>query len=66
MNQIMYDLTYWFDFIELAVCHHPLISAATVLVGFLFYQAVSTMKLIGAIISFGLAAAMAILLKMLM
>src|SRR5512147_2864736 len=44
-NQIMYDLTYWFDFIILVVRHHPLVSVATVLVAFLFYQALSVMKL---------------------
>ena len=66
MNQIMYDLTYWFDYMMLVVRHHPLISVATVLVAFLFYQALSVMKLIGAIISFGLAVVTAILLEMLM
>jgi multidrug efflux pump subunit AcrB len=66
MNQIMYDLTYWFDFVLLAVSHHPLISVATVLVAFLFYQALGVMKVIGTIISFGLAVATAILLQMLM
>jgi hypothetical protein len=66
MNQIMYDLTYWFDFIMLVVRHHPLISVATVLVAYLFYQAISVMKLVGAMISFGLAVVTAILLTMLM
>jgi multidrug efflux pump subunit AcrB len=66
MNQIMYDLTYWFDFIILVVRHHPLMSVATVLVAFLFYQALSVMKLVGTIISFGLAVVTAILLEMLM
>ena len=66
MNQIMYELTYWFDYMMLVVRHHPLISVATVLVAFLFYQALSVMKLIGAIISFGLAVVTAILLEMLM
>ena len=66
MNQIMYDLTYWFDFVVLVVRHHPLISVATVLVGFLFYQALSVMKFIGTVISFGLAVLTAILLQMLM
>ena len=66
MNQIMYDLTYWFDFVTLAVRHHPLISVATVLVAFLFYQALGVLKVIGTIISFGLAVATAILLQMLM
>ena len=66
MNQIMYDLTYWFDYMMLVVRHHPLISVATVLVAFLFYHALGVMKLIGTIISFGLVAVTAILLEMLM
>jgi hypothetical protein len=66
MNQIMYDLTYWFDFIMLVVRNHPVVSVATVLVGFIFYQALGVMKLIGTIISFGLAVVTAILLEMLM
>jgi len=66
MNQIMYDLTYWFDYMMLVVRHHPLISVAIVLVAFLLYQALSVMKLIATIISFGLAVVTAILLEMLM
>ena len=66
VNQILYDLTYWFDYSTHMVLHHPLISVATVLVAFLFYQALSVMKLIGTIISFGLAVVTAILLEMLM
>ena len=62
MNQIMYDLTYWFDFSMLVVRSHPFISVAAVLVGFIFYQALSTLKLVGTIISFGLALVMAALL----
>ena len=66
INQLMYDLTYWFDFSMSAVVHHPIVSVVTVLVGFIFYQALSTLKLIGTIISFGLAVATAIFLEMLM
>ena len=66
MNQIIYNLTYWFDFIMLVARHHPLVSVATVLVAFVFYQALSVMKFIAAIFSFGLALGMAILLEMLM
>jgi hypothetical protein len=58
----MYDLTYWFDYSVSTVVHHPIVSVATVLVGFIFYQALSTLKLIGTIISFGLAMVIAILL----
>ena len=66
MNQIMYELTYWFDYMTLVVRHHPLISVAAVLVAFLLYQALSVMKLMGTIISFGLAVVTAILLELLM
>jgi multidrug efflux pump subunit AcrB len=66
INQIIYELTYWFDFIMLLVRHHPFVSVAAVLAAFLFYQAISVMKLIGTIISFGLALVTAILLEMLM
>jgi len=62
----MYDLTYWFDYTTGMVLHHPIISIATVLVGFLFYQALSTLKFIGTIISFGVAAVTALLLDWLM
>jgi len=66
MSQIMYDLTYWFDFSMLVVRNHPFISVAAVLVGFIFYQALGTLKPIGTIISFGLAVVTAIFLEMLM
>jgi hypothetical protein len=46
MNQITYHLTYWFHFIVLTVRHHPLISVATGFVGFLFYEAISALKLV--------------------
>jgi hypothetical protein len=65
MNQIIYDLTYWFDFSIFMVRNHPLIWVATVLFAFLFHQALSVMKLIG-IISFGLAGVTAIILGALM
>jgi cytochrome c oxidase assembly factor CtaG len=65
-NQIIYDLTYWFDFSMRMVLNHPLFSLATLLVAYLFYQALGTLKLLGTLISFGLAAVTAILLKMLM
>jgi len=66
MDQIIYNLSYWFVFIVLAVRHHPLISVATLLVAFLFYQTLGVMKVVGTIISFGLAVATAILLDILM
>lgn len=51
MDQIMYDLTYWFDYSVRMVLDHPLISVTAVVGGFLFYQALGAMKLIiGAII----------------
>jgi hypothetical protein len=63
MNQIMYDLTYWFDYSMHVVLNHPLISAAAVLGAFLFHQTVGAFKLI---LSFGVAVVTAILLRMLM
>jgi len=56
INQIMYDLTYWFDLSMRMVRNHPLVSVTAVLVAFLFPvpHALNTMKLFG-IISFGLA-----------
>jgi cytochrome c oxidase assembly factor CtaG len=66
MNQIMLDLTYWFDYSLRMVLNHPLMSIATVLVAYLFYQALSVMKFVGTIISFDLAVVGAVLLKMLM
>ena len=65
MNQIN-DLTYWFDFSMRMVLNHPLMSVATVLVAYLYYQTLGALKLVGTIISFGLAVVMAILLKVLM
>ena len=66
MNQIMYDLAYWFDFSMRMVRNHPLVSVTAVLVAFLFPlpHALNTMKLFG-IISFGLAVVTAILLGVL-
>ena len=65
VNQIMYDLSYWFDFSMRMVRNHPLVSVTVVLVAFLFHRALSAMKLVG-IISFGLAVVTAILLGLLM
>jgi hypothetical protein len=63
VNQIMYDLAYWFDFSMRMVLNHPLISVTAVLGAFLFHQALGTMKLI---LSFGVALVTAILLRLLM
>jgi hypothetical protein len=63
MNQIMYDLTYWFDYSMHMILNHPLISAAAILGAFLFYQTVGAIKLI---LSFCVAVVTAILLRMLM
>jgi hypothetical protein len=66
MNQIMYDLAYWFDFSVRMVRNHPLVSVAAVLVAFLFPvpHALNAVKLIS-IISFGIAVLTAILLGVL-
>ena len=63
MNQIMYDLAYWFDFSLRMARNHPLVSVTAVLVAFLFPlpHALNTMKLIS-IISVALALVTAILM----
>ena len=66
MNQIMYDLTYWFDYSTRMVLHHPLVSVTAVVGAFLFHQALGAMKLITSVITFGLAALAALLLDWLM
>ena len=58
----LYDLTYWFDFTMLMARNHPLVSVTTLLIGFLFHKALSTMKVIAMIISFSLATVTAIFL----
>jgi len=63
LNQIVYELTYWFDYGMHMVLNHPLVSAAAVLGAFVFYQTVGAIKLL---LSFGLAVVTAILLRMLM
>jgi hypothetical protein len=66
MNQIMYDLTYWFDYSTRMLLHHPLISVTAVVGAFVFHQALSAMKLITSVITFSLAAITALLLDWLM
>jgi hypothetical protein len=66
LNQIMYDLTYWFDYGMSMVLKHPVISAAAVLGAFLFHQALSAMKLISSVITFALAALTALFFGWLM
>jgi hypothetical protein len=44
LNQIVYELTYWFDYGMHMVLNHPLISAAAVLGAFLFHQTVGAIK----------------------
>jgi hypothetical protein len=63
INQIVYDLTYWFDYGMHMVLNHPLISAAAVLGTFVFHQTVGAIKLI---LSFGLAVVTAMILRVLM
>ena len=47
------------------VINHPLLSVTGALIALLFYEVLSTLKFIGAIISIGLGVVMAILLKVL-
>ena len=66
VNQIMYDLTYWFDYSTRMVLHHPLISVAAVVGAFLFHQALGAMKLISSVITFALTTLTALFLGWLM
>ena len=66
LDQIMHDLTYWFDYSMLMVLNHPFISVAAILGAFLFYQALSAINLIGTAITFALAALTALFLGWLM
>ena len=66
MDQIMYDLTYWFDYTMRMVLHHPLTSLIAVVGAFLFHQALGAMKLITSVITFALAGLTALLLDWLM
>jgi hypothetical protein len=66
LNQIMYDLTYWFDYSMRMVLNHPVISVTAVLGAFLFHQALSAMKIISSVITFALAALTALFLGWLM
>ena len=66
MNQIMNDLTYWFDYTMRMVLHHPLTALTAVVGAFLFHQALGAMKLITSVITFALAALTALWLDWLM
>ena len=66
VNQIMYDLTYWFDYTTRMVLNHPLISVTAVVGAFLFQQTLGAMKLISSVITFALAALTALFLGWLM
>jgi hypothetical protein len=66
MNQIMNDLTYWFDYSMHMVLHHPLTSLTAVVGAFLFHQALGAMKFITSVIAFALAALTALFLDRLM
>ena len=66
INQIINELTQWFDFSIRMMSHHPVISLTLALLAFVFYYAVSAVKFTLGIISFGLAMIMAFLLQILM
>jgi len=65
INEFINQLTQSFDFSMHMVRNHPFLSVTGALIAFLFYQVLSTLKSIGAIISIGLGVVMAILLKVL-
>jgi hypothetical protein len=62
INQIINDLTYWFDYGMHMVLHHPFTSLTAVVGAFLFHQALGAMKLITSVIAFVLAALTALFL----
>jgi hypothetical protein len=66
INQLINELTQWFDFSVRMMSLHPLISSTIALLGFVFYYAVSAVKFTIGIISFGLAMIMAFLFQILM
>ena len=66
MDQILYDLTYWFDYGTRMVLHHPLTTLTAVVGAFLFNQALGAMKLIGGVLTFSLAALTALFIDWLM
>ena len=66
INQIINELTQWFDFSIRMMSHHPVISLTLAFLAFVFYYAVSAVKFTLGIISFGLAMIMAFLLQILM
>ena len=66
VNQIIYDLTYWFDYTKGMVLNHPLTSVTAVVGAFLFQQTLGAMKLISSVITFALAALTALFLGWLM
>ena len=66
INQLINELTQWFDFSVRMMSHHPLISSTVALLAFVLYYAVSAVKFTIGIISFGLAMIMAFVLEILM
>jgi len=66
INQLINELTQWYDFSVSMMRHHPVITVTAVLVAFVFHYAVSAVKFTIGIISFGLAMIMAFLIQMLM
>ena len=66
INQLINELTQWFDFSVSMMSHHPVVSLTVALLAFVFYYAVSAVKFTIGIISFGLAMIMAFFLQILM
>ncbi len=65
INEVINQLTQWFDFSTYMVIHHPVLSVTGALIAYLFYQVVTTLQLTGAIISAGLGVVLGFFLKML-
>ena len=62
MNEILYDLTYWFDYSTRMVLDYPLLSVTAVVGAVICHQAIGAMKLIVSVITFVVAALTALLL----
>ena len=65
INEFINQLTQGFDFSMHMVINHPLLSVTGALIAFLFYEVLSTLKFIGAIISIGIGLLMATLFMVL-
>ena len=64
INEVINQLTQWFDFSTYMVVHHPVLSVTGALIAYLFYQVITVLQLTGAVISAGLGVVLGIFLKL--